>query len=345
MARRELESAELSAFCGSVAMMLRAGMPMQEAVAVFAEDAEGRLARAAEAVGKAMEEGASFADGAEQTKAFPDYAVGMFRTAELSGRLDETLDRLADYYERQTALLTRLRSTLVYPVILLLMMCVVLAVLVFTVLPVFEEVYEGLTGSLAASAYSYVSVAGVIGRVSLIAAGVICVILLALVVCMKGKNSRQWLMGLMERLWLTKEASMLLAVSQMTDTVATMLASGADTDTTMRTASALVVHRALKQKAEACVSEMEQGIGLASAMFRQKVFPPLYGRMLLGGENSGNLELTMARLAERMGKEAETKICTLIDTAEPVLIGFLTLSVGLTLLCVMLPLIGILGAI
>lgn len=345
MAKKVLESAELSAFCGSVAMMLRAGMPMQEAVAVFAEDAEGRLAKAAQSIGRGMEQGELFAQAAENTQAFPEYALGMFHTAELSGRLDETLDRLADYYDRQTGLMSRLRSTLVYPVILLLMMCVVLAVLVFTVLPVFENVYEGLTGSLATSSYFYISIAVSVGRISLIIAGIVCAVLLCLALTMRSEKGRERLMKLMENFFLTRDAAMMLAVSQMTDTISTMLASGADTDTTMSVAAGLVRNSKLKRKAEMCVEQMQQGIGLATAMFQQKLFPPLYGRMLLGGENSGNLELTLEKLAQRLGQDAENKICMLIDTAEPILIGFLTLSVGLTLLCVMLPLIGILGAI
>ena len=75
------------------------------------------------------------------------------------------------------------------------------------------------------------------------------------------------------------------------------------------------------------------------------MLPPLYGRMLLSGSESGHLSETMEELSRRLGQEAEEGLCAVMDRTEPVLIGFLTLSVGLTLLGVMLPLLGILGAV
>lgn len=75
------------------------------------------------------------------------------------------------------------------------------------------------------------------------------------------------------------------------------------------------------------------------------VLSGLYGRMLLSGSRSGNLEKTMAELSGRLGADADETLERLIDSVEPVLIGFLTISVGLTLVSVMLPLLGILGAV
>lgn len=84
---------------------------------------------------------------------------------------------------------------------------------------------------------------------------------------------------------------------------------------------------------------------MAQAFLRHKVLPPLYARMLQGGSESGSLPAAMESVALRMGQEAENALCRLIDDIEPVLIGFLTVSVGFTLLSVMLPLLGILSAV
>ena len=345
MAQKILSQMEISAFCGSIAVMLRSGFSADRAVALFAEDTPGLPGKAASSMLASMDMGAGFADAAGETGMFPEYALGVFRTAELSGRLDGALERLADYYERQHTLTLRLRNTLTYPVALLFMMCGVLAVLVFQVLPMFERVYRSLTGSLAASAYAYVIGAAAISRVSLILACCVSVLLLALAVLISFPGGREKLRGPMERSVLTRNASWLLAVSALMDTLSTLLASGMDPDSAMEIALEQTEHSRLKAVLGGCLEKQRQGESLASALCGGGVLPGLYGRVLLGGAESGNLEQTMSELSRRLGRDAEEALSGLIDKTEPVLIGFLTVSVGLTLVSVMLPLLGILGAV
>ncbi len=348
MAVQILSEEQISVFCRSLAMMLRSGVTMQEAVELFVQDGDDAsplLHSTAQQMEKALGEGQSFAQTARDTGAFPEYALGVFSMAELSGRLDEVLDRLADYYDRQHALNERLRSTLTYPVALLLMMCCVLSVLVFSVLPMFVRVYNSLTGSLAASSYAYVLAASLIGRVSLVLAVAVSAVLLVLTVMLHTQKGREKLNGPMERSRFTRKAARQLAVSQMADTVSTMLASGAEEDSALEQCIRQTSHTGLRTALLACRSDMQQGAGMAQAFLRHKVLPPLYARMLQGGSESGSLPAAMESVALRMGQEAENALCRLIDDIEPVLIGFLTVSVGFTLLSVMLPLLGILSAV
>lgn len=343
--KKMLSSAQINVFCGSIAMMLRSGVPLSQAAAMFAQDAVGPLGEAAGVITSALEEGCGFAEAAEQTGAFPPYALGVFRTAELSGRLDETLERLAEEYDREHRLTQRLKTTLSYPAALLLMMCGVLAVLVFGVLPMFQGVYTSITGSLAASSYAYVLAAAAVGRVSLVLCALVSAVLLVMCLLLREEAGRKKLRTLMEKVYLTRSASRLLALSRLTDTLATLLASGTDPDEAMEMAQELTEHGGLKAALGFCREQMDQGAGLASALVQGQVLPPLYGRMLLGGSESGRLAETMEDLSQRLGREAEESLCAVMDRTEPMLIGFLTLSVGLTLLGVMLPLLGILGAV
>lgn len=345
MAEKKLEQAQLSIFCGSVAMMLRSGVSAGEACSLFAGDGDAQIVRAAQHMAERIESGESFYHAAEETGVFPGYALGVFRTAEYSGRMDEALERLSEYYARQDTLAQRLRSTLTYPVVLLLLMCGVLAVLVFSVLPMFEKVYGSLTGGLAVSSYAYVTAAALIGRISLVAAAAVSLALLVTAAALRGEKGRGELKKRMETLWVTKKASRLLAESKLADTLATLLASGTDPDSALELAAELTEHSGLRVQLDQCRDRMGQGEGLAMSLFRCGVFPALYGRMLVGGSESGNLGDTLERLSLRLGKDAEAALIGIIDAVEPVLIGFLTVSVGLTLLSVMLPLLGILGAI
>ena len=345
MADKMLSDTQIGILCSNIAMMLRAGTGSGEACSLFAQDAQGPAAEAARRISASMEQGATFAGSARSTGVFPAYALGVFETAEYSGRLEEAMDRLADYYERQHKLTARLRSTLSYPVALLLMMCGVLSVLVFSVLPMFRRVYDGLTGSLAASSYAYVAGAETVGKVSLLIAVAVAVTLLALAFAVSTRGGRERLRRPMERSRLTGEAARLMAVSRLADTLSILLASGTDPDSALRRSMALTEHTGLRASLAACEGLMEQGEGLAQSLFRNGVFPALYGRMLVTGSESGNLSAVLEQLSRKLGDEAEEKLGRLIDAAEPILLGFLTVSVGLTLLSVMLPLLGILSAL
>ena len=101
----------------------------------------------------------------------------------------------------------------------------------------------------------------------------------------------------------------------------------------------------LHEALEKCREETQMGVGIATAFAHQKILPAMYGKMLLGGAQSGELVQVTENLARRTAQEAENGLCSVIDRTEPILIGFLTASVGLTLLSVMLPLLGILSAI
>lgn len=344
MAEKTLSELTVSAFCSSISMMLHAGIPAGESCALFAQDQTGPAAQAAKAISEAMAAGKTFAEASAESGAFPEYALGVFRTAEYTGRLEEGLGGLAVYYDRQHALTQRLRSTLIYPAALMLLMCGVLGVLTFFVLPMFESVYTGLTGSLTASSYAYVIWAGVIAKVSLVLAAAASAGLLIAAGRAGTESGRQSLRRALEKNRFTAKAFRTLAASQLAGTLSTLLSSGMDTDEALAMAKDMTSHGAVASALEGCMEDMQQGMGLADSLFRHGVFTALYGRMLAGGAESGHLEEILAELASRMSREAEEELSGLMDAVEPVLIGFLALSVGLTLLSVMLPLLGILGA-
>ena len=113
MAEKFLTQEQLSVFCSSLAMLLRSGASLSEASSLFEEDGmDIALRQASTEISLSVAAGETFSAAAEKTGVFPEYALSVFSTAELSGRLDEALDRLADHYDRQSALYDRLRSTL-----------------------------------------------------------------------------------------------------------------------------------------------------------------------------------------------------------------------------------------
>ena len=346
MAAKILRSLAVSAFCEDMAMMLAAGIQVDDALSLMRGDSgDGPLYDAASAVLERVQMGEPLAEAVEQCGYFPAYAAQLVAAGEAAGRTESVLKSLAVYYETQDKLEKRLKSAVIYPAVLLFLMAGVLAVLVERVLPVFTGVYTGLAGSVAASSYAYITAANIIGWASLCLVIVLTALLLTGAAAARTQRGNGLFRTLFEKLPFTSAAARRLAEAQFTTALATFTASGMDTDTAMERASDMVRHRALRAQLESCRRQMLEGRSLAQAVYDNRVFEPLYARMLMSGARSGNLDQVLARLAQVFSEGANMRMGRIIDSVEPVLAGFLTVSVGITLLAVMLPLIGILTSI
>lgn len=341
----KLTARAVSILCEELAMLLAGGAGGAEALHLVAEDAAGPLKAALEQAAKSMDEGRDLAGALTDTGALPDYACRLLEAGQNVGRTQETLEALAVYYDKQDALAIRLKNALIYPVALLLFMCLILLVLVKWVLPVFEGVYASLSGSLAGSSYRYITLAGWVGWVSLTLVGLFCLLLLGGAAASRVKALRPGLMKILEKLPGTGPAVRQLALARCSGALHTLIASGLREDEALRQARPLSGHGPLEEILADCERDMEAGESLAQAFYAHRIFEPLYGRMLLSGSRAGRMEDTLRRLADVSARDAEEKIYALVDGVEPLLTGFLTLSVGAVLLSVMLPLAGILAAI
>lgn len=343
---KRLNSLGVSVFCENLAMMLSAGIPADGAMELLAQDAQkGVFCDATKAVEREMLEGATLGEALQKSQCFPDYAVNMVQAGELAGRTEDVLRNLSVYYDAQSRLESKLKSAVVYPAVFLLVMAGILLLLVTTVLPIFTGVYTSLVGDLAASSYSYVSIAYVVGYCALAVTITLVLLLLAVDICSKSLGGRAFLSRVFQKLPFTSGTSYAVALSQFMTALATFVASGVDSDTALREAMAMVEHRQMQQKLNSCRTQMEDGQSLAQAFQKEKLFDSLYTRMLVSGAHSGQTENVLAQLARLFSEDTDRRINRLIDFIEPALAIFLTVSVGLTLISVMLPLIGILGAI
>ena len=344
----ELDSGALSAFFEGVAMMIAAGIQTDEAVYLLSENMEeGPFRDACGTVYRGLIDGEPLARAMEASGAFPRYALDMVRAGETSGRLENVLNSLATYYSEEERLFTKIRSAITYPTALMGVMTVILLFTVVVILPVFFDVYGSLSGDLGAGTFSYVTLAIGVGYVSL---AVMAFGTAFAVVCMalsRGRH-RDKLVHLLEHLSFTRDAFYHMALSRFTSALATFIAAGINTDAAMAEAISMIDHAGLRKKALRAYAEMtspENPKSLAQAIYDNELFDPIYARMLVVGNRSGSTERVLQDLSTMFFDDAVTQIDGVIDSIEPLLAAFLTLSVGMTLIAVMLPLIGIMGSI
>lgn len=345
MKRGKLDSLGVSAFCESMAMMVQSGIQMDEAVALLRSGSgqggpleEGLVIMQAE-----TEAGKGLSAAMEATGLFPEYCLRMVLAGEKAGRLEDVLFQLARYYEDQKAMTGKLQSAVLYPVAMLGLIIIVLIVMLAMVLPAFTDVYDSLTGSLTASAYGYVRWAYALCWAALAVMAALAVIL-ALGFALWNAGKRNSVEKILHRIPVCASILDSLGMFRFTAALSTFLASGEIQDIAVAESRKMASCRPVEERIDRCVSRMEQGHGIAQAAYDERLFEPVYGRMLLAGERSGSLESVLRKLTGLLADHCTDLVDRLVGIVDPVLSGVLMLAVGLSLLSVMLPLIGMMNS-
>ncbi len=347
MSKKLLDNLGVSAFCESMAMMAQAGIQTDEAISLLQSEKHstgGLLEQGLAAMKEKVDAGESLAAAMEASGIFPDYAIRMVEAGESSGRLEDILFRLSGYYAEQKTISEKLRGAVTYPAAMLGLIIAVLAVMLTMVLPAFTDVYDRLTGSLAASSYRYVSWAYVFCWAALIVMVVLAAaLIIGLLLWKNGGRAR--VEGLLNKNRLCASILESMGMFRFTAALSTFLASGEMQDEAMLKSLPMTDCRPVEEKLKACLKRMEEGHSIAQAAYDEALFEPVYGRMLLAGERSGNMEKVLRRLTGLLEERCSQLVDRLVAIVDPLLSGVLMVSVGLSLLSVMLPLIGMMNSV
>ena len=346
MSKKTLDELGVSAFCESMAMMVQSGIQTDEAIGLLQSEKEkgGILKQALGKMKTQTEQGSSLSEAMKDAGIFPDFAVRMVAAGESSGRLENVLFRLARYYAGQKTLMEKLRGAVTYPAAMLVLIVTVLAAMLIIVLPAFRAVYDRLTGSLAASSYAYIRAAALFCTIALVVmAALVCLLRVGLLLWKSGR--RRAVLAVLEIFPRCRSILRTGALYRFTSAVETFLASGEMQDEAVLSSIPMVGDEKLEEKLRALVLRMEKGHSFSQAAFEEDLFEPVYGRMLLAGERSGGLEHVLGRLSQLLEEETAHQVDRLVEIVSPALSGVLMVTIALTLISVMLPLIGMMNAI
>ena len=295
--KKKLDYLGVSAFCESMAMMVQAGISTEEAVGLLQSEKHsgGVLEQALIVMKEKLDMGSGLSEAMEASGVFPDYALQMISAGESSGRLESILFRLSAYYAEQKTISEKLKNAVTYPLAMLTLIIAVLAVMLVMVLPAFTDVYDKLTGSLAASSYSYVIWAYVFCYIALIFMLLLAAALIVgLLLWRSGK--REKVEAVLSKSPLCASLLESMAMFRFTSALSTFLSSGEMQDEAVLKSLPMVAYAPVEEKLKKCVLRMEEGHSIAQAAYDEGLFEPVYGRMLLAGERSGNMEQVLGRL-------------------------------------------------
>ncbi len=345
--KKEISHETIAGLCLELSMLLHAGVAVADGLLLMGEEEpEGPYKKMLGEMADMVDSGETLSAAMKSTEAFPSYVCGLAEVGEQSGRTEEALSALAQYYENRARLDRRLRSALLYPAAMLALMLVVITVLLVQVLPIFDDVYASLGGRLTGVAGGLLA----IGRgldaampllLLLLAAIVAFFILFTLVGSFRDKITGFW------KSWRgDKGVSRQMNTARLAQALAMGMASGLPLEQAVDLAGNLMADvPAAQERCKNCLNRMDEGQPMAAAMKESGLLPAPQCRLLELGQRSGAGDSAMEKIAQDLAEESEAALEDQVSRAEPALVLVCSVLVGLILLSVMLPLMDIMAAI
>jgi general secretion pathway protein F len=329
-----------------LATLLGAGIPLVEALGALVEQVEHpRLKSVVARVRERVNEGASLADALAHTGQFDDLYVSMIRAGEAGGALEIVLERVADHLEDQVRLQNRVTSILIYPAFMVVFACFVVGMMVTVVLPQITELLLSLNQPLPIYTRAIIAASNFARSwwwAVLSCAALAAFALRAIVQTERGRLT--W-----DRLRLVTpvvgRVTRLISIARFTRTLSTLLAGGVPIVRALDIARHVADNVVLGAAIDDARTSIVEGAPLAKPLRASGEFPPLVTHMVAVGEQSGELEQMLGKVADTYDEQVETTVTRLTALLEPLLILVMVGIVLVIILAVLTPLLQITSSI
>lgn len=347
MKNKSLSNAYLSALCLELAMLLQAGIAIGDGILMLQDDETDKASKAVlQGLLSTVEKGRPLSEALRESGYFPRYMVNMTEIGERTGRTADTLKALSEYYDRQERLSASIRSAVLYPLILLALMVAVVLILIIKVLPMFNEVFNSLGAQMSSFAVTLMSFGGWLKSAAVVIAIIIGVILLLALAAWLIPGVRGGISSALKNKWGNSGIFGKIASSRFTSAMALAIAGGLDIEEAIEMAATISGgSKAVDEKHKECVNLLRSGSTLADALSKTGILSARNSRLLSLGSRSGAEDAAMSEIASRSGRNVQEEIDGIVSRVEPALVIITSVIIGVILLSVMLPLMGIMTSI
>lgn len=336
---RPLSLAQLTLLTRQLATLVKAGVPLDEALAATARQAQGSAAKTLmlQLRSKVVAGQGFHASLAAFPQHFSDLYQALVKAGEQAGLLGEVLDRLADYLDLRQQLQHKLQMAMIYPCTLIGVAVMVVSVLMVFVLPDLGELFSRNGGELPLLTRMLMGFSSMLGRWW----PLLLVLLLMLPPLLRRLlRQPQWQQRwhrLCLRLPLAGRLGLAADTARFASTLSLLTASGVALVEAMTIATGVLRNVWLRKATAAAVQTVEEGGSLARALDACGYYPPLLTQMVASGESSGTLETMLARAAIMQERELEQTLNGLLKVVEPLLLVLMAVIIGTIVLAVLLP--------
>lgn len=279
------------------------------------------------------------------TQAFDAYMEHMVRIGEISGHLEQVMKELVRYYEREEELRRQIKEALSYPLVLIVMMALITGVMVGKVLPVFQGVLESIGAQFSSFSSAMMNAAILLATIAFGSVLVVLLLFAGTLLYSRVKKNSRLLRAALAWFPLTRKLYHDMSLARMTFAFSLFSASGYPLKEALPIVDDTLTHPQLKEKLQRLQEHMEQGEAFDEAMLAVGLYQGMHASMLAVGVRSGHQEEVLQKLGSLYEEESEAATQHFLNIIEPTMIALLSFLVGMILLSIMLPLMGIMSTL
>jgi general secretion pathway protein F len=337
---RELRKFSLIDFTGGLGMLLRAGLPVDKALASLTAASTDRGTRKLlEQIGRDIREGGSLSKALRKFEnLFGRLYISLIQAGEISGNLEASIERLSAYLESQQQLRERVVNAMIYPIILLIVTLISIVLLMVVVMPKFKQLFEDMEAELPLITQAFLSLSDFLRDYG----SAICALLLGIAAAaflLRGNAAfRALLDRAVLRLPWIGELARKVQVARYAETLSMMLQCGIPIQRSLGASSQVVANGWIRAQLERAAGQIKEGGSFSNAIGVQ--FPPLTRQMIRVGEQAGDLEKTLANVSRLIRHDVDRTIQRVIGVFEPMIIVFLGAIVAGVIGSIMVAVLG-----
>ena len=338
---------EMSVFCRQFESVLNAGVTVVEALDMLSEQTENKqFADAIAEVRDSVQRGETLAVAmAEHPKIFPSLMIQMIAAGESSGGLDKAFSRVGGQFEKEAHLKGLIVKSAIYPVILIIVIIVIVAIMMLKIVPTFTEQFDEVGGTLPWITRAVMSISDFFVHSWYIIVAIIAGIAIFINAWKKTESGAHILGKIILKIPMVGKLSIKTASARMTRTLSTLMGSGIQLVDALGLVADMMSNAIVKQALKDATEEVSRGIPLSKPLADSGVFPPMVYHMIEIGEETGNMEDMLDKVAAYYDDEVEMTTQALLAAMEPLIIIVMALIVVPIVLAIMMPMYSLYDSI
>ena len=345
---KKVKPRDLQIFSRQFATMIEAGLSVVSALTILEEQTvDKNLAEVVTAVRQEVEEGSLLSEAmATHPKVFSRLYVAMVQAGEAAGVLDQVLDRVAYQIEKETAIKRRVKGAMIYPMVVITFATLVLIGMLMFIVPIFVNIFKGLGGSLPTLTQWVMNASNLLRHDWFIIFPVVAAIIFGLRYAKGTEPGRRvWDRFRLRVPMKIGDTVRKVSMARFSRTLATLVGAGVDIvkalEITGTTSGNWVIEDALREVRE----RVQEGIPIAQPLSQNEAFPPMVSQMVRIGEESGELEKMLGKIADFYEDEVDAAVAALTSIIEPLMMIGVGMMVGTILIAMYMPMFKMLTLI
>lgn len=344
--KKKVKSRDLGVFCKQFSAVIKAGVTIISALELMGDQIENKTLRKAIADARTyVEKGGTLADAFRvNPDVFPPIMINMVAAGEMSGNLEICLDRLVEHFEKDNALTSKIKGAMTYPIVVLIVMVIVIIVVLVAVIPNFASMFEDMGTQLPLATRAMMAAADFVRYKWWLLIIIVAAIVFGVKFFKKTSFGEQLFANIGLKAPIFGNLNVKTACARFARTMSTLMASGISMIDAVEQVAKMMDNKIIRDGLMDAKVQVSKGVPLSKPLKDMEMLPPMLSAMTKIGEETGDIEEMLSKVADYYDEEVEAATNALTSAMEPIIMVILACIVGMIVAAVYGPIMSMYDA-